>query len=395
MIQYSTTLKNNYYFFTNNVIYNDSDYEHINDGILINIDSNQDKDNCGLHLVTYLPKLDNTGHVETQEVRNGAVYLDQHHTQIVNKTGDTITVPVYSDNLDHEECKKIFPNFIIGYYDDSTETPTFEYVTYYLQNMIEIGDRFIDGTFVRNNIHNNIDNLNPEDSSEGEEIEPDIEESYDYYVWMEDLNTYTQIEEIHNVNEVPNTFTYDWIRLTTTDEIYYYTNDHYELINFVEKEDIPSSNDGEYIKVLALPSIIIDVDDEDEETQNDEKDTPYLTEFNNSIKEDLIKLAEKGYTIEQIKAQMPHWLFPSNYDNEYMVNGKKMKLFSVTANIEQLDEETLLNNIYDTINEQVVKFANEKLSKFNKEMMKNYGNKVIMVSEDNVCTLTHTEDNEI
>ena len=243
MIQYSTTLKNPYYFLTDNVLFA--------------IGNLQDEDKCGKKLVSYKQTLDKDNTPITIDVKKGEKYMDEHH-EMETATSDK-TVNVYGNELNHTACSSVFPHFSVTYqYVNGEENGEPETVTvvmnYYLQGMISVGDKYTNGKFVRNNEH---------------------------------------------------------------------------------------SKTG---------------------------DTNYLTEFQNSIKEDIAKYVEKGYSLDEIKKTIPHWYFASNIDHNFDVNGKKMTLKSVSDDITQITDEVLMTEIYKKINEMSVSFSNKKLETYGKKL---------------------------
>ena len=146
MLQYSQNLRNPYYFFTDN--------------ILFNISSDQHNDGCGLHLVSYEQKLDKDGQPVTKTVKVKETYLDETHTPIESESEKE--VPVYTDEINVEKCKMVFPYFIVrNEYkaDEESEAEAYD-KTYFIQNTISVGDKSeaISGEeklvkFVRNNEH--------------------------------------------------------------------------------------------------------------------------------------------------------------------------------------------------------------------------------------------------
>jgi len=155
MIQYTTTLKNPYYFTTSNVLFK--------------ISNIQDNDECGTHLVFYKKLLDKNGQVMKKSVKKGEYYLDKNHNSIKSETNQE--VDVYGNELDHEKNVDYqngweekagafkYSYFKVTYQtvpdpdDENQNTETFEKY-YYLQNMIEIGDSFDNNHFFkRNNNH--------------------------------------------------------------------------------------------------------------------------------------------------------------------------------------------------------------------------------------------------
>ena len=124
-----TTLNNPYYFVRNDIVYN--------------INFNQDKDGCGEHMVTY--------ETVEKELNPGDHYYDEK--------GDyqTVTSAGYysvkdGNKLNNIECANVFPHFIVNYTDENNETLQ---VYYYLQDMIQDGDKFEGGKFVQDERHGN------------------------------------------------------------------------------------------------------------------------------------------------------------------------------------------------------------------------------------------------
>ena len=348
MIRYTTTLKNPYYF--------------IADNILFNISEKQDADKCGQHLVTYKQSVDKDNNPIFKTVKNGGYYLDEHHNKLINESGSEIMVPLYGDKVDDEECEKIFPNFKIGYYMLENGILKYEYITYYLQDLIAVGDRYINDAFVRNNIHNNDDTQ-------------DINK-YRFYHW--NGNEYENIVIISK-EEIPEIEEEEYIK--HGDGIYHWNGNEYEMIEVVEKTEMPEVEEEEYIKIYIYSDPLApDMTNYDEIQEVQSVDTPYAVEFLNSIIGDIEKYVKAGYSFESIKKTLPHWLFQSNYDEEYKINGKKMRLYYVSNNIRQFTDDDLLNEIYKVINKLVVEFSDKKLSVYDKRMKRDNLGNVTMVS---------------
>ena len=247
MLQYSQSLRNPFYFFTDN--------------ILFKIDSEQDNDGCGNHLVTYQQSTDKNGQPITKTVKIGDRYLDETHT--LRKALSNMEVPVYSDDLDLAKCRKVFPNFVVNYetVPDEGETEVTQFSkTYFIQNAIAVGDKCqaIDGErilvkFVMNNVH------------------------------------------------------------------------------------------------------------------DDESDTDYLSYFRDGIAEDIQNYFKKGYDINKIKASMPYWVFKSNVDNEYLVDGKKVK-FTGLEGFALITEDEMWDGLYKRIETDTNEFANKKLAAYGKKI---------------------------
>ena len=141
MISYKQVLKNPYYFFTNNTLFKISDY--------------QDSDKCGKRLVTYLAMRDSGGNIKKQKVAPKGYYLDEHKMEKCNEGNSEISVTVYSTEMNHVECTKVFPYFSVTYDTVPGEGEEVERIVlyYYLQDMISVGDTFSSNKFVRNNLH--------------------------------------------------------------------------------------------------------------------------------------------------------------------------------------------------------------------------------------------------
>ena len=346
MVKYTTTLKNPFYFITNEVLFN--------------INEKQDNDECGQHLVTYKQSLDKDGNPIYKTARSGTYYLDEHHNKILNDSGSDISYVVYGDVVDNEKCKDIFPSFDVVYYQN-TGTINYETITYYIQDLIADGDKFIDGKFVRNDIHNNNDSE-----------EEDIYNNFPHYHWNGseyELMTIVEKEEIPQEQEE----TY----ISVEEDIYQWQNGSYVLIdNFAEKTELPLQEEEEFIVVIE-DVLYPDMQPEEEI----KKDTTYSEEFVNSVIEDIKKAVKSGSSFEKITNSIPHWLLQSNYGKEFTVNGKKMVLFNVNG-VKQLTDEDLWDIILETINDLVVEFTNKKLSVLRKRMKTNDGDKVIMVESN-------------
>ena len=350
MIKYTKTLRNPYYF--------------IADDILFKISENQDTDGCGQHLVTYQQNVDKNGEKVFTTVRNGRYYFDEHHNKIKNDSGGDVIVPSYGDKLNDEECKKIFPYFEVGYYYMEGNNIRYEdNVTYYIQDLIAVGDRFINGTFVRNNIHNNDDSDTTEDESK-------------YYHW----NGETYVELFFTKKEeLPNEESDEYIKVNN--DFFHWNETTYDLIEFNDFETLPDTNEGEYIRVTNNDNSLTP-DMEGLIDNEEEKDTPYIVEFTNSILKDIEKYVKSGYSFDKVKNAAPYWFLESNYGKEYTVNGKKMILFYVSNNIKQLSDNDLMDNIYETINKMVVDYADKLLKPYDLRMKRNISGNVTMVSAD-------------
>lgn len=169
MIDYKATLDNPFYF--------------ISDGILFKISNTQDQDKCGKHKVTYNPLLDSDKQPLTKDVKKDEIYLDEHHDE--QKASADGTKTVYGNELNHTECAKTFPHFEVNYTytqgTDENQTTTPVQIHYYLQSMIEVGDKFTNNTFVRNNVHtseNDVDYITEFQNSIKKDIKDYAESGY-------------------------------------------------------------------------------------------------------------------------------------------------------------------------------------------------------------------------
>lgn len=249
MLQYSQSLRNPFYFFTDN--------------ILFKIGSEQDNDGCGDHLVTYQQSTDKNGQPITKTVKTGDTYLDDTHTS--RKASSNMEVPVYGDDLDLVKCRKVFPKFVVNYetVPDGAETEATQFSkTYFIQNAIAVGDK-----------------CKPID---GEEV----------------------------------------------------------LVEFVMNNE-----------------------------HTDDSDTDYLSYFRDGIAEDIQNYFKKGYDINKIKASMPYWVFESNVDNEYLVDGKKVK-FTGLEGFAPITEDEMWNSFYKRIESDTIDFADKKLAAYGKKVKK-------------------------
>lgn len=131
----STELKNPYYFLSTN-----------DPKVIYEISDQQDKDGCGQHFVTY--------QTTDRVVNAGQSYLDLHGDRIqVSESG---TFPVSTGKLNIAECKKTFPYFEVVYSATENGSET-ESVYFWLDYLIEDDDKYVDGKFVMNTDHKDVD----------------------------------------------------------------------------------------------------------------------------------------------------------------------------------------------------------------------------------------------
>ena len=119
MITPKTTLKNPYYFFNENVLYEIKDYN--------------DDDNCGVHKVFFV--------TEEKEVKSGDTYYDVNGNKVVATEDGTVAASTGA--IDEEKSLGIFPGFYVQY-DVVSEELYGQKKYYWLQDMIADGDT-IDG----------------------------------------------------------------------------------------------------------------------------------------------------------------------------------------------------------------------------------------------------------
>lgn len=93
----------------------------------------------------------------------------------------------------------------------------------------------------------------------------------------------------------------------------------------------------------------------------------YMKVFEDSIKADIDRYVEKGYTYETIKSVMPYYVFAEDGD-EVNINGQTVVFNSVTGLDLDIDEEYVQERIYAIINEKTVKYANGLLKEHGKKL---------------------------
>lgn len=131
MITPKTTLKNPYYFFNENVLYEIKDYN--------------DDDNCGVHKVFFV--------TEEKEVKAGDTYYDVNGNKVVATEDGTVAASTGA--IDEEKSLGIFPGFYVQY-DVVSEELYGQKKYYWLQDMIADGDTIDgEGKFLINQNHGN------------------------------------------------------------------------------------------------------------------------------------------------------------------------------------------------------------------------------------------------
>ena len=138
MIYPKTTLQNPYYFIKDKVLYNISNQQDTNN-------EHTSSQGCGVHKVTYI--------TETKKVEKGQVYLNLHGD--LQTAADDTNYSVSTGKLDETECQKVFPYFTVTYNktnpaegEEGTITKT-----YWLQHLIQDGDKVVNNKFVINEKH--------------------------------------------------------------------------------------------------------------------------------------------------------------------------------------------------------------------------------------------------
>ena len=129
-----TTLKNPYYFTKDNVIFKISD-------------SNPSEDNCGKHY----KKFD----TEQKQLKKGSPYFDINcNPKIAENDGAyTVAMKTAVKTATVTANKAVFPYFDVTYTYMKNGTNTTETTTFWLDDLIEVGDKMTSGKFQNKTIH--------------------------------------------------------------------------------------------------------------------------------------------------------------------------------------------------------------------------------------------------
>ena len=99
-------------------------YYFIESGVVFNISTNNDKDQCGKHYVEYI--------TEQKSVQKGEIYNDKNNTPVEAKSAGTVAVS--TGVMDDVKNAAIFPNIKVTTKNDKEETKDYYFWFQYLIN---------------------------------------------------------------------------------------------------------------------------------------------------------------------------------------------------------------------------------------------------------------------